>query len=67
MTPGIYCLHCSEDITLAESYQASKEVNMAMMRYFRQEQLLVFRSAILLAFVGPHLRGEVCFVIIIVS
>ena len=40
---------------------------MAMMRYFRQEQLLVFRSAILLAFVGPHLRGEACFVIIIVS
>ena len=30
-----------------------------MMRYFKETQLIVFRASILLAFVGPHLRGAV--------
>ena len=47
----------SEKTCIEESYQASKEVNVEMMRYFREDQLIVFRAAILLAFVGPYLRG----------
>ena len=47
----------SEKTSITESAQASKEVNQAMLKYFKEPQLLVFRAATLLAFLGPHLRG----------
>ena len=49
----------SDKTSLEESYQASKEVNVELMRYFKEPQLIAFRAAILLAFVEPHLRGEI--------
>ena len=54
----IHHIHSSEKTGLQESKKAMREVNEEMMRYFTRPQLLVFRSAILLAFVGPHLRGK---------
>ena len=34
-----------------------KEINVKFMEYFDQRQLLVFRAAILYAFISPHLTG----------
>ena len=41
-----------------QSSSAMKEINEKCMEYFDERQLLVFRSAILYAFVSPHLRGK---------
>lgn len=48
----------SEDTTLYDSSAAQKSVNLEMLRYFDPCQLLVSRSATLLAFISPFLRGE---------
>ena len=34
-----------------------KEVNTELLRYFHEPQLLVFRAAILWAYISPYLRG----------
>ena len=46
-----------EETNLEQSYQASREVNVKMQQYYNENQLIVFRAAILLVFIGPHLRG----------
>ena len=45
-----------ETVTLDESSKAQKSVNQAMMEYFDENQLIVFRAGILFAFIGPYLR-----------
>ena len=56
---------CSEDTQLEDSTKAQREVNMAMLRYFDACQLVVSRSATLLAFIFPHLRGIILYCICI--
>ena len=34
-----------------------REVNTELLRYFHEPQLLVFRAAILWAYISPYLRG----------
>ena len=51
------CLFFSTDISMPESTAAQISVNRQMLRYFDPCQLLVSRSATLLAYICPHLRG----------
>ena len=52
-------LNFSPDISLVDSSLAMREVNTELKRYFHEPQLLVFRAAILWAFISPYLRGSV--------
>jgi hypothetical protein len=45
-----------ETVTLAEATAAQQSVNNALLGYFHEPQLLVFRAGILFAFIGPYLR-----------
>ena len=44
---------------MEQSSAAMSEVNKILMEYFDERQLVVFRSAILYAFLSPYLRGNI--------
>ena len=46
-------------MTLNESSAAMRKVNETLLEYFDERQLLVFRAAVLYAFISPYLRGKI--------
>ena len=43
---------------MEQSSQAMSQVNVTLLDYFDERQLVVFRAAILFAFISPYLRGK---------